>query len=67
MKHNSFFLILRSKRQKGQSLLEFILLFAMVVLWGFLLVREANTMIADYWKVVVKIIVNDPTQNIELR
>ena len=66
MKHN-FLYIMRAKRQKGQSLLEFVLLFAMVVLWGFILVREANLLLADYWKALVNVIVNDPSQNMDMR
>ena len=58
---------MRDKRQKGQSLLEFVLLFAMVVLWGFILVREANLLLADYWKALVNVIVNDPSQNMDMR
>lgn len=58
---------MRAKRQKGQSLLEFVLLFAMVVLWGFILVREANLLLADYWKALVNVIVNDPSQNMDMR
>lgn len=64
MKHFfKFSYSLKKKKQKGQSLLEFVLLFVLIVVWGLLLIQESNKMIANYWESLITIIVNDSSQN----
>lgn len=55
------------KNQKGQSLVEFVLLLAivMVISMGFL--KVINTNVADYWQAMAQMLVEDETQQLELR
>lgn len=53
--------------EKGQSIVEFLFLFSLIVLWAFLILQEGNSVLAKYWESLVKIIVNDPSQQIEIK
>lgn len=49
--------------QRGQSLIEFILLLLVVATISFMFVKLVNGQIASIWVDFVKIIVDDETQN----
>lgn len=55
------------KNQRGQSLLEFILLFAIIVSFSLIVVKGINGGLAEYWRDMAQIILQDPTQVLTLR
>ena len=52
--------------QRGQSLIEFMLLLVAVATISFTFVKVVNNQIASRWASIVKIIVDDPSQNSRL-
>lgn len=55
------------KSQRGQSLLEFILLFAVIVSLSLVVVKGINGNLAEYWREMAQIILQDPGQVLTLR
>jgi hypothetical protein len=52
--------------QRGQSLIEFVLLLLVVATISFMFVKLVNSQIANIWVDFAKIIVDDETQNSRL-
>ncbi len=52
--------------ERGQSLIEFVLLLLVVATISFMFVKLVNNQIAGIWVDIVKIIVDDETQNSRL-
>ncbi len=52
--------------ENGQSLIEFVLLLLVVATISFMFVKLVNNQIAGIWVDIVKIIVDDETQNSRL-
>lgn len=50
--------------QKGQTLLEFVLLMGIISTISLLFFTSINSKLADYWLRVVKLILQDPTQQL---
>ncbi len=61
--------VIKNKKNKnnnhGQTILEFVLLMAIISIVGFGLLRSVNTGLSKYWKAFVTLIVDDPSQKIE--
>lgn len=55
------------KNQKGQTLVEFVLLLAGIVIISFTFLSQVNTRIADRWQKMVEIVVDDESQQITVR
>jgi len=53
--------------QKGQSLVEFVLLLSVIMLISLLFLKLINTNIANYWQAMGTVLLEDPTQRIEMR
>jgi hypothetical protein len=55
------------KNNKGQSLVEFVLLITSIMLISLLFLKVTNTNIAKYWLYMGKLLMEDETQSLELR
>lgn len=53
--------------QKGQSLVEFVLLLSVIMLISLLFLKLINTNIANYWQAMGTVLLEDPTQTIQMR
>ena len=53
--------------QSGQSLVEFILLMSGIVIISFTFMRVINGNIADRWQSMATMILDDPSQSLELK
>ena len=56
-----------NKNQRGQSLVEFVLLFLVTVTVSFALLAFVNNHVADVWKAMVTTIVGPTSESIEFR
>lgn len=53
--------------QQGQTLVEFVLLLASIVIISFGMMKIINNSIADRWEVMANIILDDPNQKLEVK
>lgn len=56
-----------AKNQRGQSLVEFVLLLTVVMLLSVGFLKLVNTNVAKYWLAMGQMLVEDDTQQLELR
>lgn len=60
------FILKKKSNQKGQSIVEFVLLLAVISGISFAFVAFMNRSLTKYWVNAVKVIVDDQTQTIEI-
>tara|TARA_B100001971_G_scaffold213155_1_gene245645 strand:- start:245391 stop:245627 length:237 start_codon:yes stop_codon:yes gene_type:complete len=53
--------------QRGQSLVEFVLLLSVIMLTSLLFLKLVNTNVAKYWLAMGRVLAEDPSQTINLR
>lgn len=53
--------------QRGQSLVEFVLLLSVIMIISLLFLKLVNTNIAKYWQAMGTVLLEDPTQSIKMR
>lgn len=53
--------------EKGQSLVEFVLLLAVIMLISLLFLKLVNTNVAKYWRAMGTVLLEDPSQTIQMR
>ena len=52
---------------RGQSLVEFVLLLSVIMLTSLLFMKLINTNVAKYWQAMGTVLTEDPNQTIRLR
>ena len=60
-------LVERSLGQHGQSVVEFLILISMIMIISMSFLRLINGNLADQWKVITEIILDDKSQTVQLR
>lgn len=64
------FSILRYKRrfvkEDGQTLIEFLLLFFVMISLSFILMQQSNSFVADRWQAFITVIAKPSTSNIQI-
>lgn len=67
IKGNTIYFIHNLKEESGQSLVEFVLLLSVIVLLSFGFLKVANTGLAEYWLKAATLILDDPSQKLQMR
>jgi len=56
----------KTESERGQSVVEFVLLLLVIMGFSMLFLALTNRNLSTYWRYLVKIVVDDPTQQLNL-